>query len=81
MEWSAEMSSYQRVLDNLGRLSSEQQEQVLRLIESLAQQGHPRMCPTNPIGLWADSPNRISEEEIDAARREMWGNFPREDIV
>ncbi len=24
---------------------------------------------------------RISEEEIDEARREMWGNFPRGDIA
>jgi hypothetical protein len=29
-------------------------------------------------GLWAGV--QISEEDIDEARREMWGNFPREDI-
>jgi hypothetical protein len=29
-------------------------------------------------GLWSDV--SISAEEIDEARREMWGNFPREDI-
>jgi hypothetical protein len=29
-------------------------------------------------GLWPDV--SISAEEIDEARREMWANFPREDI-
>ncbi len=29
-------------------------------------------------GLWAGV--SISEEDIAEARREMWGNFPREDI-
>ncbi len=29
-------------------------------------------------GLWSNV--RVSAEDIDEARREMWGNFPREDI-
>lgn len=29
-------------------------------------------------GIWAGT--NVSEEDIDEARREMWGNFPREDI-
>jgi hypothetical protein len=29
-------------------------------------------------GLWAGT--NVSEEDIEEARREMWGNFPREDI-
>jgi hypothetical protein len=37
---------------------------------------------TNPRrslrGLWANV--TVSAEDIDEARREMWGNFPREDI-
>ena len=31
-------------------------------------------------GLWADLGTTITAEDIDEARREMWGNFPREDI-
>lgn len=31
-------------------------------------------------GLWADLGVSLSAEEIDEARREMWKNFPREDI-
>lgn len=29
-------------------------------------------------GIWAGT--SVSEEDIDEARQEMWGNFPREDI-
>ena len=29
-------------------------------------------------GLWSDA--NITAEEIDEARKEMWGTFPREDI-
>jgi hypothetical protein len=32
-------------------------------------------------GLWADLVNDISAEDIDQVRKEMWGNFPREDIA
>ncbi len=31
-------------------------------------------------GLWADMGPAPSAEEIDEARREMWANFPRDDI-
>jgi hypothetical protein len=31
-------------------------------------------------GLWADLHVDISEDDIDEIRREMWSNFPREDI-
>jgi hypothetical protein len=31
-------------------------------------------------GLWKDLGVSISEKDIDEARQEMWGNFPREDI-
>jgi hypothetical protein len=32
------------------------------------------------LGLWEDLNNNVSADDIDEARREMWGNFPREDI-
>lgn len=31
-------------------------------------------------GLWKDLGIDLSAEDIDAARREMWGNFPRDDF-
>lgn len=30
------------------------------------------------FGLWADRGINITDEDIAEARREMWGNFPRE---
>src|SRR5438552_10613056 len=32
-------------------------------------------------GLWADLGLALSTEEIDQARKELWRNFPREDIA
>ena len=32
-------------------------------------------------GLWADLGVDITEQDIEDATREMWGNFPPEDIV
>jgi len=31
-------------------------------------------------GLWKDLNVDLSAEDIDAARRDMWGAFPREDV-
>ena len=31
-------------------------------------------------GLWKDLGVDLSAEDIDAARRDMWGMFPREDV-
>jgi hypothetical protein len=62
--------------------------QKLRLIETIvpdleeplqrAEEGAKPLCSL--YGLWKDFGVSISAEEIDKARQEMWGNFPREDI-
>jgi len=36
--------------------------------------------PKSLWGIWADLGPAPSAEEIDQARREVWANFPREDI-
>jgi hypothetical protein len=56
----------------------------VRLIERIAPQIEyelkaTRPAPRKPLrGLWQGLD--ITEEDIAEARREMWGNFPREDI-
>ncbi len=41
----------------------------------------PRKSPLRNVkGLWADLGVSLSTEEIDAAQREMWENFPRNDL-
>jgi hypothetical protein len=62
--------------------------QKLRLIEAivpdLEEPFHRAEGGGKPLrslyGLWKDFGMSISAEEIDKARREMWENFPREDI-
>ena len=52
-------------------------EQVMATLEKDLTQS--RKKPKRSLfGLWAGV--NISEEDIDEARREMWGNFPRDDI-
>lgn len=57
----------------------------LRLIEGIAPQIEQALVPTTQpapreslYGLWRGL--NITDEDIAEARREMWGNFPREDI-
>ncbi|MBD1833715.1 hypothetical protein H6F61_13760 [Cyanobacteria bacterium FACHB-472] len=52
-------------------------EQVARQIKRELQVAQPK--PRKSLrGLWRGLD--ITEEDIAEARREMWGNFPREDI-
>lgn len=53
-------------------------EQVMTILEADLQQNQPFVPRPSLLGLWEGV--SISEEDIDEARREMWGNFPREDI-
>ena len=56
----------------------------LRLIERITPQIEQAWVATQPApreslyGLWKGL--NITDEDIAEARREMWGNFPREDI-
>jgi hypothetical protein len=62
--------------------------QKLRLIEAIVsdleeplQRAEDGEKPLRSLyGLWKDFGVSISAEEIDKARQEMWGDFPREDI-
>ena len=53
---------------------------VQRIMESLKADLAPndKKPKRSLYGLWAGT--NVSAEDIDEARREMWGNFPREDI-
>jgi hypothetical protein len=52
---------------------------VEQVMATLEQDLQPEVKPRRSLlGIWSDV--NISEEDIDEARREMWGNFPREDI-
>ena len=70
----------QSVLEKLQTLPPEKQQEVLDFVEFLQHKSVAKR-PRRPLrGLWADLGVQITEEDISGARREMWRNFPREDI-
>lgn len=71
------MSIEEQVIERLRELSRDKQQEVLEFVESLKPaNGHkPRR---SLLGLWADLGFEVTEEDIAQARREMWGNFPRD---
>lgn len=75
------MNIEQSVLKKLRVLPPEKQQEVLDFAEFLEQKHVIAKRPRrNWIGLASDLSVDLTEEDIAEARREMWGNFPREDI-
>jgi hypothetical protein len=74
------MDIEQAIIERIRRLPPEKQREVLDFAEFLH---HRRSTPPyrGVKGLWADLDAQVSTEEIDEARRELWGSFPREDIA
>lgn len=72
------MTIEQQVLQRLRDLPPEKQKEVLDFVESLKKNdGKPRKLRSLE-GMLEDFNVDISEEDIATARREMWGNFPRD---
>ena len=71
------MTIEEMVLEKLRGFPPEKQKEVLHFVESLKPDGTKK--PLRSLeGLLEDLNVNITEEEIAEARREMWGNFPRE---
>lgn len=74
------MSLTENILQTVENLTVDEQKEVLEFAESLKHKNgatngdKPRKSLR---GLWKGV--NITREDIDEARREMWGNFPRED--
>ena len=72
------MTVEEKVLEELRGLPAEKQKKVLGFLESLK----PRTGAGKPLhsleGLLEDLNVDITEEDIEAARLQMWGNFPRD---
>lgn len=54
-------------------------EQLMTTLEHDLQATH-KTPKEDLYGLWADMNITISDEDIEDIRREMWQNFPREDL-
>ena len=71
------MNIEQAVLEKMRQLPVDKQQEVLDFTEFLYQKMVKR--PLRSVkGLCADIKVDITEEDISQARKEMWGNFPRE---
>ncbi len=72
------MTIEQQVLEKLRDLPPEKQKEVLDFVDSLKEKDGPKAPRRSLLGLWADLNFHVTEEDIAEARREMWGNFPRD---
>ena len=72
------MTIEEMVLEKLRGLPPEKQKEVLEFVESLKPDGSTRKPLRSLEGLLEDLNVDITEEDIAEARREMWGNFPRD---
>lgn len=73
------MTLKESIVETIETLPVERQREVLDFAESLRhkEKSNGKQPRKSLRGLWKGVD--ISAEDIDAARREMWGNFPRED--
>jgi hypothetical protein len=53
-------------------------EQIMTALEQELQPVHSGQPRRSLLGIWSGA--GVSADEIDESRREMWGDFPREDI-
>ncbi len=74
------MTIEQAVLEKLQTLPPDKQQEVLDFVEFLQHKIAPRHPRRSTFGLLADLNIDITREDIAEARREMWGNFPRENF-
>ena len=72
------MSVEELVLDTLKQLPPEKQQQVLDYARSLTEPGRKKPL-RNLMGAFEDLNINITAEDIDEARREMWGPYMGED--
>ena len=76
------MMTYDEVLTSAQQLSPSEKARLLEDISGALRRDLAQPETKKPkrslLGLWEGV--SVSEADIDEARREMWGNFPREDI-
>ena len=72
------MTIEEMVLEKLRGLPPEKQREVLKFVESLKPNEDTKKPLRSLEGIWEDLNIDITEEDIAEARREMWGNFPRD---
>ena len=74
------MSLEQAILEAVRALPADKQREILDHAARLRNESAKKKPFKSVEGLWADLGISLSAGEIDENRREMWRNFPREDI-
>jgi hypothetical protein len=72
------MTIEEKVLEKLRELPPEKQKEVLDFVDFLKEKNGAKKPLRSLLGLWSDLHFHVTEEDIAEARREMWGNFPRD---
>jgi hypothetical protein len=65
------------IVEKVRALPAERRQQVLDFIEFLEHKAAQQIPRQSAEGLWAGLDVQITEEDIAAARHEMWDSFPR----
>ena len=71
------MAIEQAVVERLRALPPDKQREVLDFVEELQHRTAPPRARRSLRGLWADLVAEVTDEDLAAARLEMWGDFPR----
>ncbi|MCY7377129.1 MAG: DUF2281 domain-containing protein [Pyrinomonadaceae bacterium] len=66
------------LMEKVRVLPPSRQQELLDFAEFLEQKETVSQPRRSLEGIWADLDVKITEEDIAEARKEMWGNFPRE---
>lgn len=74
------MNLEQSILEAVRTLAPEKQLEILTHAEKLRSESTPLKPRSSGKGLWANLNVTLTAEEIEENQREMWKNFPREDI-
>jgi hypothetical protein len=72
------MTIEQAVLEQLRRLSAEDQRKVLEYAKSLVPPDAPQPPRKSVMGMFAHLGVHVTLEDIREMRREAWANFPRD---
>jgi hypothetical protein len=70
----------QAILKEVQALPPEKQREIYEHAKRLREETTKKPPFKNVRGLWAHLGISLSAEEIEENQREMWKNFPREDI-
>ena len=74
------MSVEEAILDAVRALPAAKQQEILSHATRLREESALKKPLKSVKGLWADLGISLCAEQIEANQREMWKNFPAEDI-